>query len=302
METVFIPMRERGGEDAGSGAVAGTVCISSQVACSQRCAFCATGAMDKSRMRNLTAGEIVAQVVQTLREAGDYSRALPASHLSSASSASAPVSDAVSNVVYMGMGEPGNNLRAVCASLEILSDHHGLAYGRKRITVSTSGLVPAIDRLRPYGVRLAVSLHAARDELRDRLMPVNRQWPLHELMRAVRRYQHGEDGDRQQAARGSLQRVTFEYCLMRGVNDSLTDARELCRLLRRHDIDALINLIPFNPWPGSGFETSTDAAIYAFADECGRSTPTTIRWPKGRGQRYRAAVCQPRARCIVHCR
>ena len=236
IESVFIPMRERFVDGT-----AGAVCVSTQVGCSLQCAFCATGAMDKAALRNLRPSEIVAQVLHHLHATGDYARALPSAHTPPGSLAGDGCGESLTNIVFMGMGEPGYNLRALTTALSILSDPHGLAFGRKRITVSTSGVVPAIDRLKDVGVRLAISLHAVTDELRDRLVPINRTWNLHALLQACRRFQQPTDDD------GRTGRITFEYVLLAGVNDSVAEARELTRLLRRYGIDALVNLIPFNP-------------------------------------------------------
>ena len=231
IECVYIPMRDRSPHTPGSS---GAVCVSSQVACSLRCAFCATGAIDKSRVRNLQAAEIVGQVVHSLRATGNYTAALH-------TQPQPGPGDTVSSLVFMGMGEPGYNINNVLTALSILSDPTGLAFGRKRITVSTSGVVPAIDKLKTMNVKLAVSLHAVTNELRDRLVPVNRTWRLHELMQACRRYQMGEDGEKKSG------QITFEYVMLKGVNDSVAEAKELTRLLRQYRIEGLVNLIPFNP-------------------------------------------------------
>ena len=241
VESVFIPKLLPPFYSSSSN---GTLCLSSQTACSLRCAFCATGAMDKSKLRNLRPAEIIGQVLQTLHSTGDYAAALPAAH----STAHTP--GVVSNIVFMGMGEPGYNMRAVLTALSILSDHHGLGFGARRITVSTSGVVPAMDRLRDAGVRLAVSLHAVTDELRDRLVPINRTWGIDELMKACQRFQGGV-GSGERDGRRSRGRITFEYVLLDGVNDSVAEARELTRLLRSYRIEALINIIPFNPVSGT---------------------------------------------------
>ncbi|BCX89481.1 23S rRNA (adenine2503-C2)-methyltransferase [Methylomarinovum tepidoasis] len=221
IETVFIPEEKRG-----------TLCVSSQVGCALNCAFCATARQGFSR--NLSAAEIIGQVWQAHRllESGR-----------------------ITNVVLMGMGEPLLNFDAVVAATELMMDD--LAYGlaKRRVTVSTAGLVPAIDRLGEVSdVSLAVSLHATTDALRDELVPLNRKYPLAELMAACSRFIHGE--------RQRGRKITWEYVMLDGVNDSPTDARRLVRLLSR--IPSKINLIPFNPFEGAPYRRSSDAAIQRF--------------------------------------
>jgi len=245
VETVFIPGDGRG-----------TLCISSQVGCTLSCPFCHTGTMPL--VRNLAAHEILGQVLLALDELGDWPRT--------------PDPDRprlVTNVVFMGMGEPLFNYDAVATAVRLLLDREGLGFSRRRVTVSTAGVVPAIERMgRELGVRLAVSLHAPDDERRNRLVPLNRKWPLAELMEACRRYPGGRH-------------ITFEYVMLEGVNDSDEDARALLRLLE--GLPAKVNLIPFNPWPGSSFRCSPPARMRAFRDileQGGIEAP--VRTPRGR--------------------
>lgn len=236
IETVFIP-----GEDRG------TLCISSQVGCSLACSFCATGAQGLSR--NLETHEIIAQV----RVARDFLGL-----------------DAITNIVFMGMGEPMLNLREVLPALDLLRDDYAYGFGARRITVSTAGVVPGMDRLGAESpVNLAISLHASRDEIRDILVPVNRHYPLAELLAACRRY-----------PLPPRRRITFEYVMLEGVNDADSHARELLRLLR--DIPAMVNLIPFNPFPGSDYKRSPQVRIDAFRDIILRGDIMTVtRRPRG---------------------
>ncbi|GGE08681.1 dual-specificity RNA methyltransferase RlmN [Aureimonas endophytica] len=254
VETVYIPEEGRG-----------TLCVSSQVGCTLTCTFCHTGT--QRMVRNLTAGEIVGQVLVARERLGDF----PA--LDTPDGAIVPSEGRlVSNVVMMGMGEPLYNYDNVKEALAIVSDGDGLALSKRRITLSTSGVVPMI---RPtgeeMGVGLAISLHAVRDELREILVPINRKYPLKELMEACRTY----------PGLSNARRITFEYVMLKGVNDSLEEARELVRLLK--GIPAKINLIPFNPWPGSDYECSDWDQIERFAavvNEAGYASP--IRTPRGR--------------------
>ena len=232
METVFIPEDDRG-----------TLCISSQAGCAVGCRFCSTGHQGFSR--NLTSGEIIAQLwhaEHVLRQRrGDGERV-------------------ISNVVMMGMGEPLQNYSALVPALRIMLDDHGYGLSRRRVTVSTSGVVPMMDRLgADCPVALAVSLHAPNDALRDNLVPLNRKYPLHELLAACRRYLDHAPRDF----------ITFEYCMLDGVNDQPEHARELIELVGRRAADGGVpckfNLIPFNPFPASGLHRSPAAAVSAFA-------------------------------------
>ncbi|MFI4934873.1 MAG: 23S rRNA (adenine(2503)-C(2))-methyltransferase RlmN [Caulobacterales bacterium] len=245
-ETVFIP------DVAGYGAL----CVSSQVGCTLNCTFCHTGT--QGLVRNLTAGEIVAQVQIARDDLGDWHTAAEGR--------------ALTNIVFMGMGEPLYNLDSVADALDIIADNEGIAISRRRITVSTSGVVPQLKSLgERTGAMLAISLHAARDELRDQLVPLNRRYPIAQLLAAVRAY----------PGLSNAKRVTFEYVMLKGVNDTPADARALVKLLA--GIPAKINLIPFNPWPDSGYECSDWGAIEAFAaivNRAGYASP--IRTPRGR--------------------
>lgn len=254
IETVYIPEEGRG-----------TLCVSSQVGCTLTCSFCHTGT--QKLVRNLTAEEILAQMLVARDRLGDYPNA--------AVNAEAMVPSEgrlVSNIVMMGMGEPLYNFDNVKTALLTATDGDGLSLSKRRVTLSTSGVVPAIARTGDeIGVMLAISLHAVRDDLRDVLVPLNKKYPLKELLDACRAY----------PGLSNARRITFEYVMLKGVNDSLSDARELVRLLR--GIPAKINLIPFNPWPGSGYECSDWEQIEAFAEvvnAAGYASP--IRTPRGR--------------------
>ena len=262
-ETVYIPEDERG-----------TLCVSSQIGCTLTCSFCRTGT--QRLVRNLTAAEIVGQVMIARDALGEWPFGQDDRQ--------------ITNIVLMGMGEPLYNYENVAAALKIIMDPEGLSISRRKITLSTSGVVPIIRRCgEELGVNLAVSLHAVRDEIRDRLVPLNRKYPIAELLEACRRYPGGSNA----------RRITFEYVMLKGVNDSPGDARELVRLLA--GIPAKVNLIPFNPWPGAPYECSSDAAIMAFSDivfAAGYSAP--VRTPRGRdilaacGQLRSASVKQRR--------
>ena len=233
VETVFIP-------EAGRG----TLCVSSQVGCALECAFCSTGRQGFNR--NLTTAEIIGQLWHANRALGAIK----------ASGATAGEGERViSNVVLMGMGEPLANFDALVPALRLMLDDHGYGLSRRRVTVSTSGIVPAMDRLREEcPVARAVSLHAPDDALRDRLVPINRKYPLAELMAACRRYLEKSPRDF----------ITFEYVMLDGVNDSEEHARELIRLVR--DVPCKFNLIPFNPFPASGFKRSPAQRVRRFVD------------------------------------
>ncbi len=254
VETVYIP-------DDGRG----TLCISSQVGCTLTCSFCHTGT--QKLVRNLTAGEILAQLLVARDRLGDFpDRDTPAGAIVPAEGRK------VTNIVMMGMGEPLYNFENVKKALLIASDGEGLALSKRRITLSTSGVVPGIARTgSEIGVMLAISLHATNDRLRYELVPINRKYPIAELLQACREY----------PGLSNARRITFEYVMLKGVNDSLADARELVRLLQ--GIPAKINLIPFNPWPGSRYECSDWETIERFAEyinQAGYASP--IRTPRGR--------------------
>ncbi|MEO0543451.1 MAG: 23S rRNA (adenine(2503)-C(2))-methyltransferase RlmN [Pseudomonadota bacterium] len=253
VETVYIPEEGRG-----------TLCVSSQVGCTLTCTFCHTGT--QKLVRNLTAGEIVAQVVLARKRLGDFPDAdTPVGAVVPAEGRK------VSNIVMMGMGEPLYNYDNVRDAMLVFSDGEGLSLSKRRITLSTSGVVPNIARIgEDTGAMLAISLHAVTDELRDVLVPINKKHPLDELLEACRNY----------PGLSNARRITFEYVMLKGVNDSLHDAKELVRLLK--GIPAKINLIPFNKWPGSDYECSDWEQIEKFADfinDNGYASP--IRTPRG---------------------
>lgn len=243
-EVVHIPEEKRG-----------TLCISSQVGCTLTCSFCHTGT--QTLVRNLTAEEIVSQVMVARDAFGEWPSPVGSRH--------------VSNIVMMGMGEPLYNYDNVAKALNIIMDHQGISLSRRRITLSTSGVVPMIRRCgEELGVNLAISLHAVRDDLRNILVPLNKKYPLAELLQACRDY----------PSLSNARRITFEYVMLKGVNDSDADARELTRLIR--GIPAKINIIPFNPWPGSPYERSTDQRIQAFGDIVNRAGyASPVRTPRG---------------------
>lgn len=254
VETVYIPEEGRG-----------TLCISSQVGCSLTCSFCHTGT--QKLVRNLTSEEILSQLLLARDRLGDFpDRDVPVG-------AMVPSSDRkITNVVMMGMGEPLYNFEEVKRALLIASDGDGLSLSKRRITLSTSGVVPEIYRTgEEIGVMLAISLHAVRDELRDMLVPINKKYPLKELIAACRAY----------PGLSNARRITFEYVMLKDVNDSLEDAKGLVQLLK--GIPAKINLIPFNPWPGTNYQCSDWEQIEKFADfinQAGYASP--IRTPRGR--------------------
>ncbi len=256
VETVYIPEENRG-----------TLCISSQVGCTLNCTFCHTGT--QKLVRNLTAEEILMQLIVARDRLGDFAAVnAPAQKNSDNDGANRKVT----NIVMMGMGEPLYNFDNVKKALLIAIDGDGLALSRRRVTLSTSGVVPEIVRTgEEIGVMLAISLHATRDELRDELVPINKKYPLNVLMDACRNYK----------GLSNARRITFEYVMLKGINDSLNDAKQLVSLLK--GIPAKINLIPFNPWPGSGYECSDWEQIEKFSDfinQCGYASP--IRTPRGR--------------------
>ena len=254
IETVYIPEEGRG-----------TLCVSSQVGCTLTCTFCHTGT--QRLVRNLTAGEIVGQVLLARERLGDFP------DVDTPAGAIVPSEGRlVSNVVMMGMGEPLYNFENVATALGVVSDGEGLSVSKRRITLSTSGVVPEIVRAgEETGVMLAISLHAVNDELRDELVPINKKYPLETLLEACRNY----------PGLSNARRITFEYVMLKDVNDSMEDARNLVRMLK--GIPAKINLIPFNPWPGSKYECSDWDQIERFADfvnQAGYASP--IRTPRGR--------------------
>lgn len=254
VETVYIPEEGRG-----------TLCISSQVGCTLTCSFCHTGT--QRLVRNLTAEEILSQLLLARDRLGDFpDRDVPQGGM-------IPSSDRkITNIVMMGMGEPLYNFEEVKKALLIASDGDGLSLSKRRITLSTSGVVPEIYRTgEEIGVMLAISLHAVRDDLRDMLVPINKKYPLAELIEACRAY----------PGLSNARRITFEYVMLKDVNDSLEDAKRLVQLLK--GIPAKINLIPFNPWPGTNYQCSDWSQIEKFADfinAAGYASP--IRTPRGR--------------------
>ncbi len=254
VETVYIPEEGRG-----------TLCISSQVGCSLTCSFCHTGT--QRLVRNLTAEEILGQLLLARDRLGDFPG------VDAPVNAFIPSGDRkVTNIVMMGMGEPLYNFDNVKTALLIATDGDGLSLSKRRVTLSTSGVVPEIYRTgEEIGVMLAISLHAVRDELRDMLVPINKKYPLAELLEACRKY----------PSLSNARRITFEYVMLKDVNDSLEDAKLLVQLLK--GIPAKINLIPFNPWPGTNYQCSDWATIEKFADfvnQAGYASP--IRTPRGR--------------------
>jgi len=263
IETVYIPEPDRG-----------TLCISSQVGCTLTCLFCHTGT--QRLVRNLTAAEIAAQILVARDRIGDWARAAPPQDgrllPSCGTHASGMTDRKITNVVLMGMGEPLYNFDNVRDAMAIAADGEGLALSKRRITLSTSGVVPEIPRWgAEAGTMLAISLHATRDELRDRLVPINRKYPIAELMAACRAY----------PGLSNARRITFEYVMLKDINDSLAEAKALVRLLA--GIPAKINLIPFNPWPGTKHECSDWEQIERFAEvvnKAGYASP--VRTPRGR--------------------
>ncbi len=275
VETVYIP-------DVGRS---GALCVSSQVGCTLNCTFCHTGT--QPLVRNLTAAEIVAQVQVARDELGEWP---------------SPKEDRrLSNIVFMGMGEPLYNLDGVADAIDIIADNEGIAISRRRITVSTSGVIPELKALgERTQAMLAISLHATNDALRDELVPINRKYPIAELLAGIRAY----------PGLSNARRVTFEYVMLKGVNDSQAEARALVNLLA--GVPAKINLIPFNPWPGSPYVCSDWGAIEGFAailNRAGYASP--IRTPRGRdilaacgqlkseSEKERASVRRARERVVV---
>ena len=253
VETVYIPEEDRG-----------TLCISSQVGCTLTCTFCHTGT--QTLVRNLTAGEIAGQVMVA------RDRLMEWPHLIGQASNVPAGGRFITNVVLMGMGEPLYNFDNVRDAVEIISDGEGLSLSKRRITLSTSGVVPEIVRAgAEIGTMLAISLHGTTDEIRNRLVPLNKKYPIAELLDACRNY----------PGLSNAKRITFEYVMIKGVNDSLEDARRLVRLLK--GIPAKVNLIPFNPWPGTEYECSDWEQIERFSQvvlKAGYASP--VRTPRGR--------------------
>ena len=256
IECVYIPESDRG-----------TLCVSSQVGCTLNCSFCHTGT--QKLVRNLSSQEIVQQLIVARDQLGDFPGLTPPTNGFIPSGEGVR---AVSNIVFMGMGEPLYNLDNVSDALGVLADGDGLSLSKRRITVSTSGVAPDIPELGSRtGAMLAISLHAVRDDLRDKLVPLNKKYPIADLLQACRNY----------PGLSNARRITFEYVMLKGVNDSPTDARELVRLLK--GIPAKINLIPFNPWPGTQYECSDWSIIEQFSDivfNAGYASP--VRTPRGR--------------------
>jgi 23S rRNA (adenine2503-C2)-methyltransferase len=248
VECVHIPEADRG-----------TLCVSSQVGCTLNCRFCHTGT--QRLVRNLGPAEIVGQIMLARDHLGEWPTAERPSIYERE----------LSNIVMMGMGEPLYNFDNVSAALKIVMDDAGIAISRRRITLSTAGVVPLIERCgAELGVNLAVSLHAVRDDLRDEIVPINRKYPIAELLAAC----HDYPGVR------NSRRITFEYVMLRDVNDSDADARELVRLIA--GIPSKVNLIPFNPWPGAPYDRSTDERIEAFAEIVrAAGYPSPVRTPRG---------------------
>ena len=244
VEAVHIPEEDRG-----------TLCVSSQVGCTLTCKFCHTGT--QRLVRNLAADEIVGQVMMARDHLGEWPSPQDGRMLS--------------NIVMMGMGEPLYNFDAVAKALKIVMDGEGIAISKRRITLSTAGVVPLIERCgAELGVNLAISLHAVHDDLRDQIVPINKKYPIKELMHALENY----------PGLSNARRITFEYVMLKGVNDSPADARALVKLISK--VPAKVNLIPFNPWPGAPFERSTPAAIRDFSDivfDAGYASP--VRTPRG---------------------
>lgn len=257
VETVYIPEEDRG-----------TVCISTQVGCAVGCTFCHTGSQKITR--NLTSGEILSQFMI----ARDAYQEWPT-----------PTDEIryLSNVVVMGMGEPLHNVESTFKALKILSDGEGIAVSRRKITLSTSGIVPHIPAVaEELGCRLAISLHASNNEMRSKIMPINKKYPIEEILKACQEFQKKAS---------SCKYITFEYLLLSEINDSLDAAKELADLMKKYKIDAKFNLIQFNPWPGCGYEASSRNKAYAFSRELekyGFAAPIRV----ARGQDILAACGQ----------
>jgi 23S rRNA (adenine2503-C2)-methyltransferase len=255
IEAVYIPESDRG-----------TLCISSQIGCTLNCSFCHTGT--QRMVRNLTAAEIVGQVMVARDRIGEW----PDAEKPADKNLPQGEGRTISNIVFMGMGEPLYNFDNVKDAIDTISDGEGISIGKRKITVSTSGVVPMIESLgREAGTMLAISLHAVRDELRDELVPLNKKYAIKELLDACRNY----------PGASNAKRITFEYVMLKGVNDTPEDAKSLVKLLK--GIPAKINLIPFNPWPGTKYECSDWDTIEKFSEivfRAGYASP--VRTPRGR--------------------
>ncbi len=256
VEMVYIPEKDRG-----------AVCISTQVGCAMGCRFCHTGSQNFTR--NLTTGEIVGQFMVARDAYGEWPSPTDETRY-------------LSNIVVMGMGEPLNNLDNVVKALNIITDNEGIAISRRRVTMSTSGIAPRIvEAMHRTGVRLAVSLHAPNNNIRSQIMPINDKFKIEEIMKACAEYQKGDHS----------RYITFEYLLLKDINDSLEQAKELISLLKKYKLRALFNLIPFNPWPGCCFQPSDKKTVEAFSkalEQAGFAAPVRV----ARGQDILAACGQ----------
>lgn len=263
IETVYIPEADRG-----------SVCISTQVGCAVGCTFCHTGSQKITR--NLTAGEIVSQFMV----ARDVYKEWPST---------SQENRMISNIVVMGMGEPLHNVDNVIAALKLLTDGDGIAISKRKVTLSTSGIVPNMLRIaKETGVKLAVSLHAPNNEKRSQIMPINKRYPIEEILQACQEYQKIV----------TSRFITFEYLMLDGINDSLDDARQLIDLMKKFKIGAKFNLIPFNPWPGCPYQPSSNNRVHAFAKElekAGFAAPIRV----ARGQDILAACGQLKSKKLV---
>ena len=263
IETVYIPEADRG-----------SVCISTQVGCAVGCTFCHTGSQKITR--NLTAGEIVSQFMV----ARDVYKEWPST---------SQENRLISNIVVMGMGEPLHNVDNVIAGLKLLTDGDGIAISKRKVTLSTSGIVPNMLRIaKETGVKLAVSLHAPNNEKRSQIMPINKRYSIEEILQACQEYQKIV----------TSRFITFEYLMLDGINDSLDDARQLIDLMKKFKIGAKFNLIPFNPWPGCPYKPSSNNRVHAFAKElekAGFAAPIRI----ARGQDILAACGQLKSKKLV---
>ncbi|OYW88288.1 MAG: 23S rRNA (adenine(2503)-C(2))-methyltransferase, partial [Sphingobium sp. 32-64-5] len=264
-EMVFIPDADRG-----------TLCVSSQVGCTLNCRFCHTGTM--RLVRNLTPGEIVGQVMLARDALGEWPKGNMAASVDEDEADDAPQYSTdgrmLTNIVMMGMGEPLYNFENVRDALKVVMDGDGLSLSKRRITLSTSGVIPMMERAgEEIGVNLAVSLHAVTKDVRDEIVPINKKYGIEDLLAACAAY----------PGANNARRITFEYVMLKDKNDSDEDARELVRLIRKYRLPAKVNLIPFNPWPGAPYECSTPERIRRFSDiifEGGISAP--VRTPRGR--------------------